>query len=119
MKKRLFRAKRLDNGEWVYGDLIHYRSNDYRILEQFNGDWDILEAGYRVDPTTIGQFVHKSTWGNFFEGDICHAPDFECNFTIVYEDFCFWAKTEDGGFESLEEYIGNGAFPIATIHDKE
>lgn len=48
-----FRGKRIDNYEWVYGDLIQYRKNDSRILEQNFGEWDILESGYEVIPETV------------------------------------------------------------------
>ena len=30
MRKIEFRGKRKDNGEWVFGDLIHYAENDFR-----------------------------------------------------------------------------------------
>jgi uncharacterized phage protein (TIGR01671 family) len=52
MKREIkFRAKRIDNGGWVYGDLnqnpIHY-------------ECQIIENGvihYSVDPSTVGQFT--------------------------------------------------------------
>ena len=46
----LFRAKRIDNGEWVIGNLIDSPNGRNAILET-SGDWLLNE----VDPSTICQ----------------------------------------------------------------
>jgi hypothetical protein len=53
-----FRGRRIDNNEWVFGDLICFLENDYRIMPQYCGEWDIREA-YGVIPHTICQFIEK------------------------------------------------------------
>ena len=106
MREILFRGKRIDNKEWVYGDLIHCKNNDYRILEQGNGDWDILEAGYKVDPATIGQFtgIYDKNGKRIFEGDIIE-------YKTVYE----WDKKP---IKRAEVVFENGMFgPAGVIMD--
>jgi len=52
----LFRGKRSDNGEWVYGYLI---GNDAIVGEivEFDEDYFITEFWYKVNPETVGQFT--------------------------------------------------------------
>ena len=54
----LFKAKRLDNGEWVTGSLITCEDGTYKIATSyFNGDTNIaiLICTYEVDRDTICQ----------------------------------------------------------------
>ena len=54
----LFKAKRLDNGEWVTGSLITCEDGTYKIATSyFNGDTNIaiLICDYEVDRDTICQ----------------------------------------------------------------
>lgn len=61
MREILFRAKRIDNGEWVEGNLITNERNERKkyigyIFEEINGiieDFDIVE----VIPNTICQYT--------------------------------------------------------------
>ena len=49
-KEIKFRGKRLDNGEWVYGDLLHLVDGVY--ISNDNGN-----NMAQVDPDTVGQFT--------------------------------------------------------------
>lgn len=68
MREIIFRGKRLDNGEWVYGNLKRdtYDKNDFETGEAFDID------GHPVDETTIGQFsgLFDVELAPIFEGDI-------------------------------------------------
>lgn len=53
MREILFKGKRKDNGEWVYGDLLTVSANNYAsIVEQKS-----IALNYEVDLKTIGQYT--------------------------------------------------------------
>ena len=67
-----FRGKRRDNGEFVYGDLIHMTGGRVGII------FDKRIAAVEVDPDTVAQFVGCDCDGKeVYEGDyiIEHSGD--------------------------------------------
>ena len=65
----LFRGKRLDNGEWVFGDLCHNTRGEAKWIMP----WDHKESTFvNIDPATVGQYTGlKDRNGvKIFEGDI-------------------------------------------------
>lgn len=61
MKTIKFRGKRLDNGEWVYGDSINTQRNA-AIVEEFEDDGFrvSIKTGYYVSLNSVGQFVNRT-----------------------------------------------------------
>ena len=65
-----FKAKRLDNGKWVEGDLIHKET--YVCIGYLSSEIHNITRVQRVDPSTVCQFTGlKDCVGNeVWEGDI-------------------------------------------------
>lgn len=65
MREIKFRGKRLDNGEWVYGDL-HIRTPFPHIHSEID------YGKVNIDPHTVGQFtgLHDKHGKEICEGDI-------------------------------------------------
>lgn len=57
----LFKAKRIDNGEWEIGSLIALPTGEYEISNKCNNPpdcdpmWDRVVITHKVDPSTICQ----------------------------------------------------------------
>lgn len=72
MRDILFRGKRADNGEWVYGDALH-NGVDYisaiRISDPDDSDYGSV---VKVDPDTVGQYIGAGDKKEemIFDGDI-------------------------------------------------
>ena len=70
MRCYLFRGKRKDNGEWVFGGLYQYdRDTVYIMSEGIN---------YEVDPETVGQYIGLTDekFVMIFDGDILTADEY-------------------------------------------
>jgi uncharacterized phage protein (TIGR01671 family) len=107
MREILFRGKRVDNGEWVYG---YYFSSErdiedgfvWRDIPQIQQRYGDHYQYFDVIPETIGQYtgLTDKNGKKIFEGDIVEGflslhPDRKIH-QVVYEDNGFYYRDEDG-----------------------
>ena len=128
MRKILFRAKRLDNGEWVEGYVMIHDHDKATIFRQHQGDGSL--EGFEVNPETVCQStgLTDKNGNKIWETDVCqyiesdeyenekfvvkygrHAEMHGINLGFYTEwlngwyrsDICFWTENRD------IEVIGN------------
>lgn len=107
----LFRGKRVDNGRWIEGDLMHEAFDrtsfiiDVAIRQKVNGHycWPV-----EVLPETVGQLRYKNQNGNYFDDDVYyHAGYGFCRVSDICE---LQLAMLSGEIDDIGEIKGN-------IHD--
>lgn len=136
MREILFRGKREDSGEWVYGYLNCHPSPVQ--IGDYNNPWaihvppvdpDDNGGVYWTYPSTIGQYTGLTDKNGvkIFEGDICDFTVFDCldndtqyRSVVVYSGsrFMLWKSVDneyygaDGGFDLDEVVTQDDEFEI-------
>lgn len=96
MRAILFRGKRTDNGEWVYGALAKFMGMDCKaytnIIKETDGV-NYMQDTYQVDPATVGQYAGLLDMKavKVYEGDFCIVKRpgmLACGF-ITFNKGCF------------------------------
>lgn len=128
VREILFRGRRVDNGDWVEGDL--FNNYDERIfvgeliVNDYTGnahdDYELGVGFYEVDPETVGQWTGLvDKYGTkIFEGDVIRC-------SILYGIGCYphmgietrVVTYKDGRFNPLCYCECNNYEVIGNIHD--
>lgn len=126
MKREItFRGKRLDNGKWVIGDLVHVERG--ALILPIGKGWD----QHRVAPETVGQWtgITDANGQRIFEGDIVRWRKFadkEYQISIMkwfeqYAAFGLARSIDDGAIWESDwfgiVFWGGDMEVIGNIHD--
>ena len=114
---REYRGKRIDNGEWVEGDLyrswVQTNKNNgglvyeirWQVIDENGEKWNEHEE---VDPSTVGQYTGADAKGDQFQdgiydGDSCEITTFFDNGKayekhigkVIWHDYGWYFKIDD------------------------
>lgn len=133
MREILFRGKRIDNGEWIYGDLRQYSKKHIGIYS-----FELQQIVRGIDPSTVGQYtgLKDKNGKRIFEGDMFEDRREDMYAVVIFKDGCFrlewygitgawmeygfdecgggWGKVE---CESFDMYHIESFEIIGNIHD--
>lgn len=120
MREIKFRGKRVNDCEWVYGDLLRIHGVPYIYPDPAPNGWN----DYEVIPDTVGQFTGllDKNGKEIYEGDIV-ANDFGNAYIVnMAVEWCtdgYWALHEIDGDDTMHfvaDYLKEIEL-IGNIHD--
>lgn len=139
MREILFRGKRIDNGEWAYGNFVMDATEQVQreniplepiLADGFIRRYDLAQQKivmHEVDRETIGQYTGLTDkYGKkIFEGDIVKHYNHTDNpekYEIYRVEFCqrtckFVGRLNDNWYAQLAQHIEKHYEIIGNIHD--
>lgn len=85
MREIKFRGKRVDDGEWVYGDLAH--NYDSYIKDNKNLVDDLYRGWFKVVDNTVGQYtgLKDRNGREIYEGDFISAYNGRIKGPVIFD----------------------------------
>ena len=123
MRDILFRGKRLNNGEWVYGFYCHVPrgrlDRDEHLIQTVkkSGKMGML---HRVDPSTVGQYtgLTDKNGEQIFEGDILTVDGEDGFFVLEFqEDTARFVMFGDSVVVDFDNFWSYEVEVVGNIHD--
>ena len=113
MREILFRGKRVDNGEWVYGDI--HKNIDFSIAHIHPTGERV--RSFNVIPETVGQYTgYTDDYAKkIFEGDILRVLSTNCYGNDLCYTLTLYDMTDSVEMERIN--TANEVKVIGNIHD--
>ena len=126
MREIEFRGKRLDNGEWIYGDLLEnqgrnfiYHATSESTIED-NDDGRIVVVAVEVDYNTVGQYtgLKDKNGREIWEGDVL-TDKFGSIGVVEWQNGCFVVNFGDVDVFQISDCFDDSyqMWVIGNIHD--
>lgn len=120
MREILFRGKRDENEEWVFGDLIHEPwGSCIQVIENDTSN-TFRRTKYSVHKETVGQYtgLDDKNGEKIFEGDILELDGEDGFFKLEYEDdTARFVMIGDPIMVDFDNFWNREVEVIGNIHD--